>query len=92
MGSSRPTTRFLTCFQYISIRPKFNRRVKLIYIFYHLPQVVVQQLNFIEKSLSSPVSLYNGDSSSAAPGNFPISLFLFLDAWWSCFIEVWFRF
>lgn len=31
-------------------------------------KVVVQQLNFIEKSLSSPVSLYNGDSSSATPG------------------------
>ncbi|KAH6797936.1 hypothetical protein C2S52_022490 [Perilla frutescens var. hirtella] len=30
-------------------------------------KVVVQQLNFIEKS-QSPVSLYNGDSSSMAPG------------------------
>lgn len=41
-----------------------------MYICYNLFQVVVQQLNFIEKS-PSPVQLYNGDSSSATPGKYP---------------------
>lgn len=50
-------------------RPRFNCREKLICIYHYLFQVVVQQLNFIERS-PSPVPLYNGDSNSATPGKY----------------------
>lgn len=50
-------------------RPRFNCPEKFIYIYCYIFQVVVQQLNFIQKS-PSPVPLYNGDSNSASPGKY----------------------